>query len=530
MTTPALAASLAALTAASALHAQTRVVYVDQIAPAGGDGSSWQRAFRELDVALAAIRSVQLENAVEVRVAQGIYRPSMGNPSEPAFELSASSRVASGFSFSLLGSFAGLRGPDPDLQDFVATPTTLSGDLLADDLPEFQNRDDNRGPVLYKPSSTRAVVDLRALRVRGGRSASSAGGIEIELPSSARGNLIQDCLIEDNLGVAGGGLNVWLGGGPSPFVVRRCLFRANRAQIGGGAYFSRPTDLFDCTFESNVAEVEGGGVASSHPVTLDRCILADNQAPLGGGAKGTLQLSNSLVVANRADIGGGIAGDSASIFTSTIVDNQARVGGGISAVSDTHRVGWCILARNHASEHGPNIAVGPLRPNAEFVLQFTMIDTSQASIYSPFNVPTYFDMLQADARPRFVNPAGADMLPSSWRDNDYRLKQNSPAIDASAWLPPAEWTDLDRQPRVVAADPSRPARIDLGCYEYQPHCPADINQDDAVTIDDLLDFLSAFTLGQPLADVDDGSATGTPDDGVTIDDLLYFLIRFEAGC
>lgn len=33
-----------------------------------------------------------------------------------------------------------------------------------------------------------------------------------------------------------------------------------------------------------------------------------------------------------------------------------------------------------------------------------------------------------------------------------------------------------------------------------------------------------------VADVDDGTATGTPDGGVTIEDLLYFLQRFEAGC
>jgi len=32
-----------------------------------------------------------------------------------------------------------------------------------------------------------------------------------------------------------------------------------------------------------------------------------------------------------------------------------------------------------------------------------------------------------------------------------------------------------------------------------------------------------------VADVDDGSGTGTPDGGVTIDDLLYYLQVFEAG-
>lgn len=33
-----------------------------------------------------------------------------------------------------------------------------------------------------------------------------------------------------------------------------------------------------------------------------------------------------------------------------------------------------------------------------------------------------------------------------------------------------------------------------------------------------------------VADVDDGSATGTPDGGVTIEDLLFFLSRFNEGC
>lgn len=33
-----------------------------------------------------------------------------------------------------------------------------------------------------------------------------------------------------------------------------------------------------------------------------------------------------------------------------------------------------------------------------------------------------------------------------------------------------------------------------------------------------------------VADVDDGSGTGTGDGAVTLDDLLYFLQRFEEGC
>lgn len=70
-----------------------------------------------------------------------------------------------------------------------------------------------------------------------------------------------------------------------------------------------------------------------------------------------------------------------------------------------------------------------------------------------------------------------------------------------------------------------------------PLCIADVDDgtgsgtpDGGVTIDDLLYYLDLFGSGVARADVDDGSGTGTPDGGVTIDDLLYYLVRFEAGC
>jgi hypothetical protein len=70
-----------------------------------------------------------------------------------------------------------------------------------------------------------------------------------------------------------------------------------------------------------------------------------------------------------------------------------------------------------------------------------------------------------------------------------------------------------------------------------PSCVADVDDgsgtgtpDGGVTIDDLLYYLAIFEAGSVDADVDDGSSTGTPDGGVTIDDLLYYLVRFESGC
>ncbi len=81
--------------------------------------------------------------------------------------------------------------------------------------------------------------------------------------------------------------------------------------------------------------------------------------------------------------------------------------------------------------------------------------------------------------------------------------------------------------------PSMFAEITVG----DTTCVADIDDgsgtgtpDNAVDISDLLYYLFLFDAGDPGADLDDGSATGTPDGGVDISDLLYFLARFDAGC
>ncbi len=81
----------------------------------------------------------------------------------------------------------------------------------------------------------------------------------------------------------------------------------------------------------------------------------------------------------------------------------------------------------------------------------------------------------------------------------------------------------------------------IAVYGSPCRCPVDLDngsglgsaestKDGAVTIDDLLYFLAAFTASDSHADLDDGSGAGTPDGAVTIEDLLFFLDHFEAGC
>jgi hypothetical protein len=69
------------------------------------------------------------------------------------------------------------------------------------------------------------------------------------------------------------------------------------------------------------------------------------------------------------------------------------------------------------------------------------------------------------------------------------------------------------------------------------NCVADLDDgtgtgtsDGAVNIDDLIFFLIKFEAGDVVVDIDNGTQTGTTDDAVNVDDLIYFLIRFEQGC
>ena len=107
---------------------------------------------------------------------------------------------------------------------------------------------------------------------------------------------------------------------------------------------------------------------------------------------------------------------------------------------------------------------------------------------------------------------------------------------------PASAYDAGRRTTVLygGLDSSGNRTADTWTLNGPARCPADLDndgdfanglaRDSAVTIDDLLAFLSGFETSNALVDLDNGTNTGTPDGGVDINDLLYFLVHFEAGC
>jgi len=108
--------------------ASGKVIYVDDDAAGIGDGTSWANAYVYLQDALTDAN--EAVTPVEIRVAQGIYKPDHGNgytrgDKEATFVLKSG--------MTLTGGFAGLGADDPDAWDPLAFETVLSGDLMGND-------------------------------------------------------------------------------------------------------------------------------------------------------------------------------------------------------------------------------------------------------------------------------------------------------------------------------------------------------------------------------------------------------------
>lgn len=118
------------LIAISVAFAEGKIIYVDDDAIGANDGTSWADAYNYLQEALADADSA--EKPVEIRVAQGIYKPDQGLMAIPEFDWrEATFQLINGVT--LKGGYAGLGQPDPNARDIEFYETILSGDLNGDD-------------------------------------------------------------------------------------------------------------------------------------------------------------------------------------------------------------------------------------------------------------------------------------------------------------------------------------------------------------------------------------------------------------
>jgi len=266
------------------------VLTVDQMAPVGGDGLSWDSAFRSLSLALAAASA-----DTAIWVASGSYTLGLFE-SQNGFELVDG--------VALLGGFAGYelssdqRNPDP-----ATNATVLSADRLEDDA-SFGNISDNLYHVVTGSDLTSATV-LDGFTIRGGNANSTedkGGGIHLVNSSP----LLRNLIIENNSAILGGALYSE-GGSPQ---ISDTIIRSNTANAGGGLVFSGGEPILDRIFVLGNRAAEGGGVliTSDASTTITHSVIAGNTSPAGAGllsVDSNLNLQYVTLAGNEASIGGG---------------------------------------------------------------------------------------------------------------------------------------------------------------------------------------------------------------------------------
>ncbi len=106
------------------VHAAGDVIYVDSAATGDGDGSSWTNAYNYLQDALAAAK--EIAKPIEIRVAQGLYRPDQG-AGRVEGDIEAAFQMFDGVI--LEGGYAGIAGSDPNARNVELYETVLDGNM-----------------------------------------------------------------------------------------------------------------------------------------------------------------------------------------------------------------------------------------------------------------------------------------------------------------------------------------------------------------------------------------------------------------
>lgn len=543
-------AAMAAISTAAAVHAGPgpTPLYVDAAAPAGGNGSSWSQAFRDLQDALALAKiDPNPAKQYDIRVAQGVYTPDRGTGNRAMTFL-----VASGMT--LTGGYAGMNAANPDLRDPSQFVSVLSGDLNRDDAPGFGNTTDNTysvvriEPIRY-PLTGQPEIVIDGLMITGANDSTGVygGGGGISISSSNKTVRIANCHILNNRSRYGGGVY-----SSSPVRIEGCVIAGNRATTSagggvaaseveihasrivanaasgaGGGVQANTLTATSTEFSDNASSLRGGGISCAS-ASLDRCVIAGNSATSQGGGlwaySNLSSMSWSLVAHNTSAIGAGIYFESGALFAAncTIVANAASSAGGALNLSGQALLENVILAGN-TSPIGPAARV----MSGTLTLQRSLVPGGTSGVTPAASLS--YEENNLDVDPMFVDPVGSSASPNDWRDKNYRLRLSSRGIDAALTylaMPPVG-ADLDGRPWPIDITDAPNtgigpvATLDIGAYERT--CTADANLSGGVTIDDLFFYFNDWFTGAPGADINDQH-------GVTIDDLFFFLNAWFRGC
>ncbi len=451
-------------------------IYVDANA-AGGTGSSWSCAMKELS---AAITLANANPAIKsIWVADGVYKPTTGTDRT----ISMTTLRAD---LKILGGFAGGEANEADANPAV-NASIISGDIgVPNDMSDNSYRLLNIGGRAASPNGL--VIDgfifERANADAPGDGDRSVGpAIHSYLVSASTPVNIRRTIFRNNYGRATGAIFLH----QTNITFDSCRFVGNTTNgAGGGVLVYQASPLFNnCVFAGNSATNAGGGFYGNYgTASFSKTTFSGNSAGTGGGIyanRYTTSVTNGVFNANTSVSGGGGMfihnGSNSTVTNSTFFKNTAASSGGAivlveanSSINAANNIFYMNTANGMATGAGSDITnfTGGSNVYANNILQ---MNTSV-----PADNGGNIRNNTRGTNPMFVNEAsaiGADMM---WGTGDDGLALNnaSPAKNTGDNALAPAGTDITNSPRIVCII------VDKGAYENQGPCGGVANLEEFV--------------------------------------------------
>jgi len=441
------------------------VIFVNEQALPGGDGSVWNKAFSNIQDALLVATAGQ-----SIWVAQGVYYPDEGgtqvnNDRTASFTLIDGVNLYGGFN----GTEVQLNQQNPDMN-----VTILSGDITKDDV----NDDGN-----FITESTDDIVFPNSYHIINGQGLSNLTIIDGFTVSSGYSISI--------LSLTGEGAGIYCDLGTTGLNVNQIKFIGNRSDKGGAAMYGCTDSIKNSSFFNNKSNASGAAIYSSggylenvefignsastsagaiynvdSAVTLINAKFISNDATDNRGGAiysfGALNIENALFSGNSSNtqnVGRALGGaiyltDQHSDFTNvTFTGNRAGRFGGAISISGTasllikNSIIWNNLDRD---------SVGPATTTTASIEVQTGATVNRInSLIQGFGTSGVGNL---DEDPLFITDTDPSTAPTT--SGNARLQLDSMAIDAgdNSFVTPGI-KDLGGNNRILNAT------VDMGAYE-----------------------------------------------------------------